>query len=80
MDPAIKVCLLVFFNEEKTKGRNIRAAMLNRNPRNNKGEMSLNAFLISAKVPPQIKVLNRSAISPVYFFIKEYLKNANIFT
>ena len=54
--------------------------MPNRNPRNNNGEMSLNAFLMSAKVPPQIKVLNRSAISPVYFFIKEYLKDANIFT
>jgi hypothetical protein len=55
------------------------AANPNRNPRNNKGEISVKAFLMSAKVPPQIKALKRSATSPVYFFITEYIKDSNIF-
>src|ERR1039457_6566431 len=61
-----------FLSLPNTKGRNIIAAIENRNERNIIGDIEPSADLIIANVPPQITVVNNSAYSPLLILSINY--------
>ena len=59
----------------KRNGRSNNAASENLIPINSIGEISLRASLMMANVTPQKIVIEKRALSPIYFFMRNRLNN-----